>query len=133
MLIFLGLHASSNTSRLQRQLEKPSFCVENRRLIFAYIFSNDKAMVSFTGRPPLLSRRYCSTPPLLDLSDESMLADEAVLAEHVKALDPKGWNTEGKIYGASYIRARYLMAYAFDEVIEVALGHDAHVTLEYLQ
>ncbi|KAI1034099.1 hypothetical protein LB505_003151 [Fusarium chuoi] len=60
------------------------------------------------------------------------MVSEDTLIEEFKALDDRGWNTKGEISSNSYIRARYLMAYVFDEVIEVALGNDTHATLEYL-
>ncbi|KAF5554897.1 hypothetical protein FMEXI_1875 [Fusarium mexicanum] len=131
MLLFLGLHASGEASRPQTQPRKPSFCVEHKRLLYSYIFANDKSEVSFTGRPPLLSRRYCSSVPPLDLPDSCMVSEDTLIAEF-KALDDRGWNMKGDISSNSYIRARYLMAHVFDEVIEVALGNDTHVTLEYL-
>ncbi|KAF5022263.1 hypothetical protein F66182_5702 [Fusarium sp. NRRL 66182] len=133
MMLFLGNHAPPIARRPQISSEKPSFCAENKRRIFASIFSDDKKLVSFTGRPPLLSRRYCSSPMPLDLPDESLVANNATLAEYVKALDPRGWNTQGNVYPVSLIRARCMMAQAFDAVIEVALGHDSHVSLDYLQ
>ncbi|KAF4447031.1 hypothetical protein F53441_9392 [Fusarium austroafricanum] len=132
MLLFLGHHASGEASRPQLEPEKPSFCVENRRFIYSYIFAGDKSMVSFTGRPPLLSRRYCSSLPPLDLPDSCMTSEDT-LTEEFNALDYRGWNTKGEVYSNSYIRARYLMSCVFDEVIEVALGKDAHPTIEYLQ
>jgi hypothetical protein len=61
------------------------------------------------------------------------MVSEDTLVEEFNALDDRGWNTNGEISSNSYIRARYLMSYVFDEVIEVALGNDAHVTLGYLQ
>ncbi|RGP78581.1 hypothetical protein FLONG3_3306 [Fusarium longipes] len=132
MLLFLGLHAPVEASMPQEKLETPSFCVENRRFIYCFIFNNDKSMVTFTGRPPLLSHRYCSSLAPLDLSDSCMVSKEAI-AEEFMALDERGWNTNGEIHANSYIRARFLKSYLFDEVIEIALGNDAHVTLDYLE
>ncbi|KAF5720212.1 hypothetical protein FGLOB1_806 [Fusarium globosum] len=131
ILLYIGLHASGEASRPQTQPQKPSFCVEHKRLLYSFIFANDKSEVSFTGRPPLLSRRYCSSVPPLDLPDSCMVSEDTLI-EEFKALDDRGWNTKGEISSNSYIRARYLMAYVFDEVIEVALGNDTHATLEYL-
>ncbi|KAF5607596.1 uncharacterized protein FSUBG_5134 [Fusarium subglutinans] len=131
ILLFTGLHASGEASRPEKQPQKPSFCVEHKRLLYSYIFANDKSEVSFTGRPPLLSRRYCSSVPPLDLPDSCMVSEDTLI-EEFKALDERGWNVKGEISSNSYIRARYLMAYVFDEVIEVALGNNTHVTLEYL-
>ncbi|KAL4729513.1 hypothetical protein ACLX1H_003933 [Fusarium chlamydosporum] len=55
------------------------------------------------------------------------------MTEEFVALDDSGWNSKGEIYANSYMRARFLQSYLFDEVIEIALGNDAHVTLEYLE
>jgi hypothetical protein len=132
MLLFLGLHAPVEASKSQGKPENPSFCVENRRFLYCYIFANDKSMVSFTGRPPLLSRRYCSSRAPLDLSDSCLISKET-MTEEFMALDERGWNTKGEIHANSYIRARFLKSYLFDEVIEIALGNDTHVTLDYLE
>lgn len=132
MLLFLGLHASGEASRAQTQPKKTSFCAELRRFTYAYIFSGDKSMVAFTGRPPLLSRRYCTSVPPSDLSDSCLLSEDT-LAEQYASLDRRGWNSKCETYGNSYIRARYLMAFVFDEVVEIALGNDVHVTLDQLQ
>lgn len=132
MLVFLGLHAPADIPKSKGKSETPSFCVENRRFQYCYIFNSDKIMVSFTGRPPLLSRRYCSSRPPSDLSDSCLLSKTAMTEEFV-ALDDSGWNSKGEIYANSYMRARFLQSYLFDEVIEIALGNDAHVTLEYLE
>ncbi|KAM0289916.1 hypothetical protein ACHAPQ_001655 [Fusarium lateritium] len=127
-----SLHASGEASRPQAQPKKTSFCAEFRRFTYAYIFSGDKSMVSFTGRPPLLSRRYCTSLPPSDLSDSCILSEDA-LQKQYESLDHRGWNSKCETYGNSYIRARYLMAFVFDEVIEIALGNDVHVTLDHLQ
>ncbi|KAG9504456.1 hypothetical protein J7337_004429 [Fusarium musae] len=75
---------------------------------------------------------YGDAMPPLDLTDSCMVSEDTLMEER-NALDDRGWNTKGEISSNSYIRARYLMAYVFDEVIEVALGNDTHATLEYLQ
>ncbi|ESU16366.1 hypothetical protein SNK03_009591 [Fusarium graminearum] len=131
MLLFLGRHAPE-ASKSQGKPEKISFCVENRRFLYCYIFANDKSMVSFTGRPPLLSRRYCSSQAPLDFSDSCMISKES-MTEEFKGLDERGWNTKGEIHANGYIRARFLKSYLMDEVIEIALGNDVHVTLIYLE
>ncbi|KAJ4015116.1 hypothetical protein NW766_005447 [Fusarium irregulare] len=131
MLLFLGLHAPGETSKSQAKPERPSFCVENRRFIYCYIFANDKSMVTFTGRPPLLSRRYCSSRAPLDLSDSCLISKKTMIEESM-TLDQNGWNTKGEIHANSYIRSRFLRSYLFDEVVEIALGNEANVSLDYL-
>ena len=68
----------------------------------------------------------------LDLKGEVLLADPATLAEAVQALDSKGWNTEGNIYSATVIRARYMISRMRDEIFEIALSKNAVVTLGQL-
>lgn len=79
--------------------------------------------VSFTGRPPLLSLRYTSTPVPLDIGDEVLFSDAATLAQSVQHLDENGWNTRGEFSSSTFIRARALMAFIREEIIEIALGH----------
>ncbi|RSL46172.1 hypothetical protein CEP54_013983 [Fusarium duplospermum] len=132
MMIFLGLHAQGG-SKSQVQQEKPSFCTEYKRRLFSYIFFADKFVVSFSGRPPLISRRYCSTALPLDLQDEDLMSDETTLAEAMKTLDERGWNTKKKVHSVTFMRARMLLSYVLDELVEIALGNDPNVTLEYLE
>ncbi|RSM01446.1 hypothetical protein CEP52_008553 [Fusarium oligoseptatum] len=131
MMIFLGLHAQGG-SKSQVQHETPSFCTEYKRRLFSYIFFTDKSVVSFSGRPPLISRRYCSTALPLDLQDEDLMSDEATRAEVMKTLDEKGWNTQKKVHSVTFMRARILLSYVLDELVEIALGNDTNITLDYL-
>ncbi|KAF4980778.1 hypothetical protein FZEAL_3292 [Fusarium zealandicum] len=135
MMTFLGIHAPGDATKpqgLEDGICAPSFCVENKRRLFAFLFYTDKSDVSFSGRPPLISRRYCSSALPLDLQDEALTADEATLTAAAKNLDSRGWNTQGRIYPATIIRARTMIAYVLDEIMEIALGNDTHVTVGYL-
>lgn len=89
-------------------------------------------MVSFTGRPPLISHRYASTPLPLDLRDEDLLSDGPTLVQAVASLDDKGWNTSGGVYSSTLIRARAMLAFVRDELIEIALSTGKGTTLEAL-
>ncbi|KXH32860.1 fungal specific transcription factor domain-containing protein [Colletotrichum salicis] len=111
---------------------KPTVCSEIKRKLFCYIFYVDKVLASFTGRPPLISRRYARTPPPLDLKDDHLLSDEATLARHVAALDENGWNTEGGLYSATIVRARVMLAHIRDEIFEIALGQGSVTLVETL-
>ncbi|KAK7420576.1 hypothetical protein QQZ08_010335 [Neonectria magnoliae] len=129
LVTFLGLHAESETKPY-----RPTLVSENRRRLFSHVFNIDKVMVSFTGRPPLLSRRYVSTPLPLDLPDEVLLADdEAVITRAVQALDDQGWNTEGRLHSATLLRARVMIAFIREELLEVALSNGSLATLSHLQ
>ncbi|KPM43445.1 hypothetical protein AK830_g3114 [Neonectria ditissima] len=129
LLTFLGLHAERETTPY-----RPTLISENRRRLFARLFNIDKVMVSFTGRPPLLGRRYVSTPLPLDLPDEVLLADdESLVARTVQALDDQGWNTEGRLYSATLLRARVMIAFIREELLEVALSVGSPANLSHLQ
>lgn len=127
-MTFLGLHAEPETLQY-----RPSLISENRRRLFARVFNIDKVMVSFSGRPPLIGRRYSSTPLPLDLSDGVLFSDDETIAQAVQALDARGWNTEGRLYPATLLRARAMIAFIRDELLEVALSLGSHTTLAQLQ
>ncbi|KAL7933181.1 hypothetical protein V8C35DRAFT_305115 [Trichoderma chlorosporum] len=128
MVTFLGLHALEKETPYT-----PTLCSENKRRLIAQIFNGDKYCVAFSGRPPLLNRRYCSTPLPLDLRDEDLIADAATLQRAVKRLDDRGWNTQGRIYPVTLIRARRMLAALLEEVMEIALGCRVCITLDELR
>uniref|UniRef100_A0A0B7KDA7 Zn(2)-C6 fungal-type domain-containing protein n=2 Tax=Bionectria ochroleuca TaxID=29856 RepID=A0A0B7KDA7_BIOOC len=127
MLSYLGLHVLKNPDGYQ-----PSSCSENKRRLFAQVFSGDKLSVAFTGRPPLISRRYCSTSLLLDLPDEVLSLDQETITRAAESLDSKGWNTDGAVYSATVIRARYICAVVRDELLEMALVPDQDIPREQI-
>jgi hypothetical protein len=127
MMSYLGLHALDDEPPYT-----PSFCSENKRRLATMVFGSDKLGVAFTGRPPLVSSRYYSTPWPLDISDEDLAADEATLEKATSSLDAQGWNTQGHIYSATVMRARAMISLIRDELIEIALGRGRYVTIEQL-
>lgn len=128
MMIFLGLQAQR-----QNASYKPTLWSENRRRLFNQIYTSDKLHVSFTGRPPLLNRHYCWTPLPLDIRDEDLASDQGTLQLAVESLDANGWNTNGAMYPATVLRARAMIAYIREELVEIALTNNINVTLEYLE
>ncbi|KAF6818327.1 fungal specific transcription factor [Colletotrichum sojae] len=124
---FLGYHDEGTTVPYV-----PNIGCEIKRKVFSYLFYMDKVLASFSGRPPLMSRRYARTPLPLDLKDEYLLSDKATLARHVANLDENGWNTEGALNSATFIRARVLLARIRDELFEIALGHGPVIPVETL-
>lgn len=128
MLTYLGYHSLENGPSYE-----PTLCSENRRRVVAQVFTSDKFAVSFTGRPPLLTNSFCSTPMPLDISDEDLASDKTALSHAVQSLDDQGWNTSGKIHPSTVIRARYMIASIRDELIAVALSHNKQVERDQIQ
>lgn len=117
LMTSLGLHREAEYDG-----RKPDITSEVRRGIFAVVFNIDKVIGTFTGRPPMLSRRYCSTPLPLDLSDEALLSNEQEMAAAAARLDANGWNRDNKIYSKTVLRARTMFAFVRDGILELALG-----------
>ncbi|KAJ3469988.1 hypothetical protein MRS44_000087 [Fusarium solani] len=127
LMTFLGLHAGFDNPNYV-----PTLSTENKRRIAARVFTIDKVMVSFTGRPPLLGRRYFSTPLPLDIRDEELLADQETLTRAVQALDEHGWNRNGELHSATLTRARVQIAVIKDEMLEIALENSSNVSITSL-
>lgn len=85
------------------------------------VFKTDKAVAIFTGRPPLLSSKFATTPLPLDVSDEELLTSEGQSLAHSPNIDRDGWNTKGEIYSVTYLRARMMLALVKEELLEIAL------------
>lgn len=124
---YLGIHAQPSSS----PYVATAACEAQRRLI-SKVFVIDKVAAAFSGRPPLLSRKYMLTPLPLDLSDETLLADSATIAREVAALDANGWNRTGECHQATMIRARRILMTVKDEILEVALGDPIYTSTEAL-
>jgi hypothetical protein len=127
LLTFLGRHVGSEDTNYI-----PSLCSEHRRRITALVFNIDKVLVSFTGRPPLLSRRFFSSPLPLDLTDLDLQSDQATVRHAVQELDANGFRHVGDLKGSSMVRARAQIAYIKDELLEIALANSVKVTFESL-
>ncbi|KAI0014575.1 hypothetical protein F4780DRAFT_202842 [Xylariomycetidae sp. FL0641] len=126
LLTFLGYHALDNPKPYQ-----PSFTTEFKRRLYHNVYTIAMVLVSFTGRPPLLSRRFASTPLPLDFQD--MFVDHRTLIEASKTLNEHGWNAQGHYYHTtSSMRARAILATVREELFEHALGHERCVPVEKL-
>lgn len=105
----LGLHQEPETSE-----EFPFIVSEMRKRLFIAIYTHDKHRATFMGRPPLLSRRYCTCATLLDLSEEIVMANEETVALAQSKLDANGWNTSGEVYPATLARVRPQLVSSID-------------------
>lgn len=99
-----------------------SFRAEMRRRVYWVIFNIDKVISTFNGRPPLLSRRYTSTPLPLDIDDETLYSSSDLAETAIARLDARGWNTDGRLLAATVGRARTMLALIRDEALEIVLG-----------
>lgn len=124
LLTFLGLHAETNSPNYE-----PTLASEFRRSLYAWVYGLDTSLVSFTGRPPLLSSAYASTPLPLDLSTEELLSGRELVAEAVRGLDRDGWGTKNEINPPTVRRARVQVAMIREEILRSALGHEASPSL----
>ncbi|KAI1039642.1 hypothetical protein LB505_008340 [Fusarium chuoi] len=77
---------------------------EIRRRIGCQVFVVDKFLATFVGRPPLLTKRFCSIKPPLDLEESALLSDKETFQRRSQLLDQDGWNTGGRIYSSSLLR-----------------------------
>jgi hypothetical protein len=114
-----GLHAV-------RENPSDSFWLkEMRRRGVAYAYSLDKTISTFVGRPPRISKRYCSVQVPLDLEHDELALEGDELAEACAKLDSAGWNTRPRSsrdrvcsYHRLWIRAALLR----EDVLELCLG-----------
>lgn len=125
---YLGLHASTQ----DESTYVPTASSEAKRRLVSQIFVIDKVAASFCGRPPLLNRRYMLTPPPLDLADEALLGGPNAFNQAVQELGEQGWNADGHLLHTTMVRARRLLMYVTDEVMEIALGNVMHTSIDVL-
>ncbi|KAI9744750.1 MAG: hypothetical protein M1818_001675 [Claussenomyces sp. TS43310] len=127
-LTALGLHRESEVEQAKVSLAK-----EYRRRLFSVAFQIDKSIASFTGRPPVLSYRYCTSRMPLDVSSHALLSTEANLTKVASTLSADGWNTDGQIYAATKLRMCMQLARIRDEILEISLGNQEALNVERMK
>ncbi|KAI1505176.1 hypothetical protein F5X99DRAFT_416250 [Biscogniauxia marginata] len=127
MLTFLGYHVLDNAKPY-----RPTLSSEIKRRLYHQVYIIDMVIVSFTGRPPLLSRRFASTPLPLDIKNHDLFTDQNSLIKAADSLDGRGWNTEGVVHSCSLMRGRAILAAIREELFEFALGQGQVVSVEAL-
>lgn len=113
---FMGLHTAAAASE-----KEWSVTVQIKRRLFAAVFNIDKVIATFAGRPPLISRRFASMPLPLDLSDEVLLTPDPTGSIQRQHLDENGWSTDGVIHSTTMLRARTILSFIRDAILEIAL------------
>lgn len=128
-LTFLGMHAEPCPDEPYR----PTFYAEASRRVLLSIFTIDKVQLAFTGRPPLLFRKFVTTPMPLDISDQDLFLDQEDLLRKIESsVDSRGWSTSGEFSSSTIIRARYMVAQIREHIAEIALGHDSQISADEL-
>jgi hypothetical protein len=113
-----GMHCESDAAK-----SEPIFLREARRRIHAAIYKSDKILALFLGRPPMMVWRYSDRRLLLDVSDEVICSDiPEIFNDAVLSLNVGGWNTDGKIHAASYVRLRCQHAVFKERLLEQSLA-----------
>ena len=94
-----GLHEEVRPSD-----QVPFWMSEIRKRAFGVTFICDKGQANFMGRPPRLSRRYCSMQLPLDLDFHHLTLTGDALAKEIDQLDVNGWNVEQETRGTVFVR-----------------------------
>ncbi|KAI9736989.1 MAG: hypothetical protein M1834_000578 [Cirrosporium novae-zelandiae] len=118
LLFAMGLHQDPKVEQ-----NTPFFLTQLRKRSFGNAYSSDKGMATFLGRPPRISRRYCSCSLPLELSDEEILFEGPALHSVLQKLDENGWSTnETDYHRGSWCRVRLLANAIREDVLELCLG-----------
>lgn len=114
----LGLHQDPGPE----EHNTPFFLKELRKRCFGTAYCADKAIGTFLGRPPLISRQYsCQILPV-DLDTSAIMSSPEELAVHLADLDEDGWNRKGHFVRATFLRVRMTISYIREDVLLLSLG-----------
>jgi len=113
-----GMHCESENAKFE-----PAFLREARRRFHAATYRSDKTLAVFLGRPPMMAWRYSDRRQPLDISDDALVSDNPeILDQAIARLDSAGWNTDGKMYPASFVRLRCQHAVYKERLLEQSLA-----------
>lgn len=121
LITYLGLHIIPPFSTSGPSTQDWSIASQMKHRVFAAVYNIDKVAATFTGRPPLMGHRYSSTPLPLDINDERLLSGPPSPHLQDYKLDDNGWNTDGKIYSTTILRARTMLSFIREGILEIAL------------
>ncbi|OOG00623.1 hypothetical protein ASPCADRAFT_202457 [Aspergillus carbonarius ITEM 5010] len=100
----------------------PFFLLELRKRLIAGAYSIDKQLATFLGRPPQISWRYYDVQFPLDLSYDEILAEPKVRETAISQLDKTGWNTQGIVGQAAWMRIALLIGSTREQILELSLS-----------
>lgn len=116
-----GIHCEASSSEGDNC--EPFFMREFRRRLYAAIYRSDKTLAVFYGRPPLMGWRYSDRKMLLDISDQAIISEDAnVLSAELSKLDGAGWNTEGFLNPATFVRLSCQLSVFKERLLEQSLA-----------
>ena len=118
-LVFaLGLHQQTADERI------PFFLSEVRSRTMVAVYSMDKELATFLGRPPRICRQYCDLRFPLDIGWEDLLADASIREAAIQQLDPDGWNMQGDPDKGARPRLTLLASILREMILELSLSRD---------
>lgn len=106
---------------------------EYRKTWFLAAYCSDKGVSSFNGRPPGLTRHYCRCSIALDLNEDELLGDPALLAAAVARLDENGWRTDGEFTDRTLHRALAMQTPIREGTLELSLGVDVQISRQQIE
>ncbi len=87
-------------------------------------------MATFVGRPPRISRRYCSIQVPLDIDVADLALPEDALNAKISQLDANGWRHDGTMRRSAYMRTFLITSRVREDILEISLGPDSEYTFE---
>lgn len=112
----LGLH-----EEIKPGPNTPLFLCQLRKMAFGRVYSADKELSAFLGRPPRLSKKFCTFQLPLDIDMSYLeLSEEETIRQN--KLDSHGWNIDGKIHHVSDTRFATLAGAIREDILGLLLG-----------
>ncbi|KAK3675249.1 hypothetical protein LTR78_004759 [Recurvomyces mirabilis] len=100
----------------------PLYLSELRKRALGQIHEHDKLTATFVGRPPRLTRRYCTMQMPFDLANEVIEGSTECLEMAVAMLGEDGWDKSRLIMPATRQRVLMILCPLREEVLELSLG-----------
>ncbi|KAK4500986.1 hypothetical protein PRZ48_006792 [Zasmidium cellare] len=118
-VVLMGLHLETKLDA-----HTPFFIYEWRLRQFNVVYSLDKFMATFMGRPPHISYRYSVIQSPTDLTDEEVCADWPDVQVALSQLDENGFApaSMGKRCRPAWRKAGCLRAKIREDVLELVIG-----------
>ncbi|KAI0419855.1 hypothetical protein F5X98DRAFT_362267 [Xylaria grammica] len=128
LLTFLGYHVLPDSPDYQLK-----FMIEIKRRIYYQIYNVHMTMVSLTGRPPLMSHYYNTTPLPSDIGNATLYGfKDITLAQATADIGITGWDKHARRFSVTFMRARAKLAMLREEIMHFALSTKRQVSIEEL-